>query len=139
MYKSEDTRYHIGFHYIVFGYLRVQNYYVTGKFPKVIPAWPVAGYAICEIPVVCSSYAKIAKPSWPSSGSENNSRLYHILSRNYKGRECIRAGVAGARTRRSLGHLLLLPLILRLLVLCAPAVLRTRALQNAPAPADPNS
>ena len=51
-------------------------------------------------------------------------------------RECVRAG---ARTRRSLGHHLLHPLILRLLVLCAPAVLRPRALQDAPAPADPNS
>ena len=30
-------------------------------------------------------------------------------------------------------------LILRLLVLCASAVLRPRALQDAPAPADPNS
>ena len=31
------------------------------------------------------------------------------------------------------------PLILRLLVLYTPAVLRLRALQDAPAPADPNS
>ena len=54
-------------------------------------------------------------------------------------RECVRAGAAGARTRRSLGHHLLHPLILRLLVLCAHAVLRPRALQEAPAPADPNS
>jgi hypothetical protein len=54
-------------------------------------------------------------------------------------RECVRAGAAGARTRRSLGHHLLHPLILRLLVLCAPAVLRPRSLQDAPAPADPNS
>ena len=30
-------------------------------------------------------------------------------------------GAAGARNRRSLGHHLLYPLILRLLVLCAPA------------------
>ena len=66
-------------------YLRVQNDYVTDKFPKVIPAWPVAGYAICEIPVVCSSYAKIANPSWPSSGFENYGRFRQILSRNYKG------------------------------------------------------
>ena len=51
-------------------------------------------------------------------------------------RECVRAG---AGTRRSLGHHLLHPLILRLIVLCAPAVLRLRALQDAPAPADPNS
>ena len=39
-------------------------------------------------------------------------------------RECVRAGAAGAagaRTRRSLGHHPLHPLILRLLVLCAPA------------------
>ena len=54
-------------------------------------------------------------------------------------RECFSTGAAGARTRRSLGHHLLHPLILRLLVLCAPAVLRPRALQDAPAPADPNS
>ena len=51
-------------------------------------------------------------------------------------RECVSMG---ARTRRSLGHQLLHPLILRLLVLGAPAVLRHRALQDAPAPADPNS
>ena len=51
-------------------------------------------------------------------------------------RECVRAG---AQTRRSLGDHLLHPLILRLLVLCAPAVLRPKALQDAPAPADPNS
>ena len=36
-------------------------------------------------------------------------------------RECVRAGAAGAGTRRSLGHHLLHLLILRLLVLCAPA------------------
>ena len=48
-------------------------------------------------------------------------------------------GAAGARTRGSLGHHLLHPLILRLLVLCAPAVLRPRALQDAHAPGDPNS
>ena len=54
-------------------------------------------------------------------------------------RECVSTGAAGARTRRSLGHHLLNPLILRLLVLCTPAVLRPRALQDAPAPADPNS
>ena len=61
------------------------------------------------------------------------------LSKNTRYRECVRAGAAGARTRRSLGHQLLHPLILRLLVLCAPAVLRPRALQDAPAPADSNS
>ena len=54
-------------------------------------------------------------------------------------RECVSMGAVGARTRRSLKHHLLHPLILRLLVLCAPAVLRPRALQDAPAPADPNS
>ena len=54
-------------------------------------------------------------------------------------RECVRAGAAGSPTRRSLGHHLLHPLILRLLVLCAPAGLRPRALQDAPAPTDPNS
>ena len=55
------------------------------------------------------------------------------------GRECVSTGAAGAQTRRFLGHHLLHPLILRLLVLCAPAVLRPRALQDAPAPADLNS
>ena len=54
-------------------------------------------------------------------------------------KECVSTGAAGARTRRSLGHHLLHPVILRLLVLCAPAVLRPRALQDAPAPADPKS
>ena len=39
----------------------------------------------------------------------------------YTYRECINKGPAGARTRRSFGHHLLHPLILRLLVLCAPA------------------
>ena len=59
--------------------------------------------------------------------------------RKYGIRECVRAGAVGALTRRSLGYHLLHPLILRLLVLCAPAVLRPRGLQDAPAPADPNS
>ena len=36
-------------------------------------------------------------------------------------RECVRAGAVGAGTRRSLEYHLLHPLILRLLVLCAPA------------------
>ena len=54
-------------------------------------------------------------------------------------KECVGMGAAGAGTRRSLGHHLLQPLILKILVLCAPAVLRPRALQDAPAPADPNS
>ena len=36
-------------------------------------------------------------------------------------RECVSTGAAGPRTRRSLGHHLLHPLILRLLVLCAPS------------------
>ena len=49
------------------------------------------------------------------------------------------AGAAGSRTRRSLGHHLLHSLILRLVVLYAPAVLSPKALQDAPAPADPNS
>ena len=35
-------------------------------------------------------------------------------------RECVSMGAAGARTHRSLGHHLLHPTILRLLVLCAP-------------------
>ena len=54
-------------------------------------------------------------------------------------RECVSTGAADARTRRSLGQHLLHPLILRPLVLCAPAVLRSRALKDALAPADPNS
>ena len=53
--------------------------------------------------------------------------------------ECVSTGAAGAQTHRSLGHHLLHLLILRLLVLCAPAVLRPRALQDAPAPADSDS
>ena len=52
-------------------------------------------------------------------------------------RECVSTGAAGAQTHRSLGHHLLHPLILRLLVLFAPADLRPRALQDAPA--DPDS
>jgi hypothetical protein len=56
-----------------------------------------------------------------------------------KARKCVRAGAAGAQTRRSFGHHLLHPLILKPLVLCATAVLRSRALQDAPAPADLNS
>ena len=35
-------------------------------------------------------------------------------------RECVTTGAAGAQTCRSLGHHLLHPLILRLLVICAP-------------------
>ena len=54
-------------------------------------------------------------------------------------RECVSTGATDARTRRSLGHHLLHPLILRLLVLCAPTVLRSRALQDPLAPAEPNS
>ena len=66
---------------------------------------------------------------------------YYIITRGYREllRECVNMGAAGAETRRSLVHQLLHLLILRLLVLCAPAVLRPRALQDAPAPADPNS
>ena len=64
-----------------------------------------------------------------------------LLTRNnqLRFRECVSMGAAGARTRRSLGDHLLHPLILRLLVLCAPAVLKPRALQDVPGPADPNS
>ena len=42
-------------------------------------------------------------------------------------RECVSAGAAGAQTRRSLGHHLLHPLILRLIVLCAPADFETQS------------
>ena len=57
----------------------------------------------------------------------------------------LKAGNALERVQRVhkpadfLGHHLLNPLILRLLVLHAPAVLRPKALQDAPASADPNS
>ena len=61
------------------------------------------------------------------------------IARQLLTRKCVSAGAAGVQTRRSLGHHLLHPLILRLLVLCAPSVLRPRALQDAPAPAGPNS
>ena len=70
---------------------------------------------------------------------ESNAGAGAIVNVTYEGRECVRAGAAGSRTRRSLGHHLLHPLILRLVVLYAPTVLRPRALQDAPAPADPNS
>ena len=43
------------------------------------------------------------------------------------GRECVSTGVAGARIRRSFGHHLLHPLILRLLDLCAPADFETQS------------
>jgi hypothetical protein len=72
---------------------------------------------------------------------ENTTFMYFFILRLLPplSRECVGTGAAGAQTRRSLGHHLLHPLILRLLVLCAPAVLRPRALQDGPAPADPNS
>ena len=76
-------------------------------------------------PTYCSSVCRLRLP--------NDHKQQPII------RECVRAGAAGARTCRSLGHHLLHPLILRLLVLCVPAVLRPRALQDAPAPADPKS
>ena len=46
---------------------------------------------------------------------------YHRDALVRQSRECVSTGAAGARTRRSLGHHLLHPLILRLLVLCAPS------------------
>ena len=54
-------------------------------------------------------------------------------------RRLVSTDAVGARTRRSLGHHLLHPLILRLLELCDLLILRPRALQDAPATADPNS
>ena len=42
-------------------------------------------------------------------------------------RECVRAGAAGAETHRSLGHNLLHPLILRLLLLCVSADFGTQS------------
>ena len=91
---------------------------------------------------VARQYLKLSLKFWAFmlqkclSGPNNCvlSSLYYKTSI----RECVRVGAVGAQTRRSLGHHLLHPLILRLLVLCAPAVLRTRALQDAPAPVDPN-
>ena len=53
----------------------------------------------------------------------------------YLNSECFSTGAVGAQTRRSFGHHLLQ---LRLLVLCVPAVLRPRALQDAPALTDSN-
>ena len=55
------------------------------------------------------------------------SRCIKTFENICRGRECIRTGAAGARTRRSLGHHLLHPLILRLLVLCAPADFETQS------------
>ena len=43
-------------------------------------------------------------------------------------RECISMGGGGAQTCRSLGHHLLHPLILRVLLLCTPLILRPRAI-----------
>ena len=60
-------------------------------------------------------------------GCFNTERFRHVqylvlrTFRQIEVRECVSTGVAGARTRRSLGHHLLHPLILRLLVLCAAA------------------
>ena len=45
----------------------------------------------------------------------------HSLQIYYWPRECVSTGAAGGRTRRFSEHHLLHPLILRLLVLCAPA------------------
>ena len=52
--------------------------------------------------------------------------LHHVSNVEYH-RECVSTGAAGAGTRRSLGHHLLHPLILRLLVLCAPADFETQS------------
>ena len=75
------------------------------------------------------------KSDWVGKANLDLSKILQIFNSS----ECVSMSAAGAQTRRSLGHHLLHPLILRLLVLCAPAVLRSRALQDAPAPADPNS
>jgi hypothetical protein len=48
-------------------------------------------------------------------------RLCYRFEMVFRYRECVSTGAAGACTHRSLGHHLLHPLILRLLVLCAPA------------------
>ena len=47
--------------------------------------------------------------------------MHDRMMSTYYYRECVSTGAAGAQTRRYLGHHLLHPLILRLLVLCAPA------------------
>ena len=89
----------------------------------------------------CSKYCpKYNRSKFAHHSNLSFNSINAYLSRTAKLiRECVSTGAAGAQTRRSLGHHLLHPLILRLLVLCAPAVLRPRALQDAPAPADPNS
>ena len=86
------------------------------------------------------AYASVIKALNHASLALNHRLRQENISRGVvlNDRKCVSMGAAGARTRRSLGHHLLHPLILRLLVLCAPAVLRLRALQDAPAPANPN-
>ena len=62
----------------------------------------------------------------------NKKNLLHFLfspnkfQKRSQHRECVSKGAADARTRRSLGHHLLHLLILRLLVLCAPADFETQ-------------
>ena len=53
--------------------------------------------------------------------------LKEVSKNTYKRRECVNTGAAGARTRRFLGHYLLHPQILKLLVLCAPADFETQS------------
>ena len=55
-------------------------------------------------------------------GADLWSQFFFLI---FVSRECVSTGAVGAQTRRFLGHHLLPPLILRLLVLWAPAVLRT--------------
>ena len=75
----------------------------------------------------------MARRQWLMSAVTNigNSSLPY-LSVDILHRECVSTGAAGTRTHRSLGHHLLHPLILRLLVLCMcivhPLILRPRAL-----------
>ena len=86
------------------------------------------------LPSCWKFYSTIHWQFWPSFDPSQLPTLFV--------RECVSTSAGGAWTRRSLGHYLLHPLILRLLVLCAPsstAVLRPRTLQDAPVPADPNS
>ena len=65
-------------------------------------------------------------------------REFH--TENYSSRECISRGAAGAQTRRTLGHHILHPQILRLLVLLKPADFEAQSsFSEQTAPADPNS
>ena len=81
------------------------------------------------VPVLIDGYTG---PPVPSTGSDMTATEY--LGYKSAKRECVSTGAAGARTHRSLRQHLLHLLILRLLVLCAPANFETQT-----APANSNS